>query len=207
MIGIGITTTPKRGHIFDLCFKQIMKHTKGATITAHNDTEGKGVAYSKNQCLKILKDCDKIFLFDDDCFPIKDGWDQIFTGHHQMYLGNWGKIKQSATIDGITFFNNCAGVLMYLSKEAVEKVGAFNEAFGRYGLEHAEYSERVNKEMLTGGKFQSPSNAKEFIHSLDYDGPFEGIEVVPNLTAKEGNECISFAQKQWVKEPVIYRPL
>ncbi len=144
MTGIGITTTPKRKHLLDLCISQIAKHTGKHILFVHDDTEGKGVAYSKNQCLRALKDCDKIFLFDDDCFPIKDGWDEIFQGNHQTYLNNWGRIKQIKQIDHKVYYNNCAGVLMYMSKQAVETVGAFNENFCKYGFEHADYSNRIH---------------------------------------------------------------
>src|SRR3990170_895365 len=100
-IGIAITTTPNRKDFLELCLSQIEKHTKRYNLFVHNDTEGKGVAYSKNECLKAVKHYDHIFLLDDDCFPIADGWTDHFIKWntlnaigHLMYLGNWGQIKR-----------------------------------------------------------------------------------------------------------------
>lgn len=211
MTGIGITTTPKRKHLLDLCLKQIGKHTpQRHQLFVHNDIEGKGVAYSKNECLRALQNCEHIFLFDDDCFPIADGWAEAFYNHgyrHLMYLCNWGQIKRIGNINGVEYFNNCAGVFMYLHKSCVEKVGAFNEKFGRYGFEHADYSIRVHKSGITPQAFMCPAHAYKYIHSLDYDGPFEGIEATPNLTITEVEEAKAKAIQHFSNNPEIYIPL
>ena len=37
-----------------------------------------GIAAGKNKCLEELKPFDYIFLFDDDCWPIKSGWEKLY---------------------------------------------------------------------------------------------------------------------------------
>jgi len=79
---------------------------------------------------------DYIFLFDDDCFPIKKGWVEYFirqhklTGeHHFLYLKETGTIKKINTVDGIGWFDNCGGCFMFLTKEVIEKVGGFSKEY------------------------------------------------------------------------------
>jgi glycosyltransferase involved in cell wall biosynthesis len=57
-----------------------------------------GIAKSKNKCLELLEKCDHIFLFDDDFYPIKEGWEQIYidtaqqTGiHHLCFTFDFGQ--------------------------------------------------------------------------------------------------------------------
>lgn len=223
-IGIGITTTPKRKHLLELCIRQIEKHSPFRyQLFVHDDTEGKGVAFSKNECLRALQNCEHIFLLDDDVVIKADGWEKIFTDSpikHLMYLDNWGIIKQNSTLnfyyadDGreprvLNFYsyNNCAGVLMYMKKEVVERIGAFNESFGRYGFEHVDYSLRIHKYFNTEHPFLSPVHASQCIHSLDYDGPFENIEAVPNLSVEEIQLAKAKAIQHFSENPEIYIPL
>jgi hypothetical protein len=73
-IGIGITSTPSRPAHLQLCLSQMNKHMpKDAMLFVAHDTNKMGVAHQKNKCLEALNECDYVFLFDDDCFPIEDG--------------------------------------------------------------------------------------------------------------------------------------
>jgi glycosyltransferase involved in cell wall biosynthesis len=76
-IGIGVSTY-KRPECLAKCLEQIKKHTDMNNVTlviaTDTDQDRKGIAYRKNECLRALQHCDHIFLFDDDCWPIKDGW-------------------------------------------------------------------------------------------------------------------------------------
>ena len=186
-IGIGVTTYKRVKH-FELFSEQVEKYTSkdsGITYAVALDTLGerKGIAYRKNECLRALKDCDYIFLFDDDCFPIKEGWANFFINahkasgqHHFLYLketptikkiSNWTNFVKNETY--INIYNNCGGAFMFLTKEAIEKVGAFDERFGLYGFEHAQYSDRIHLAGLTPmGKYLSPAGAGEYIYAMDY---------------------------------------
>lgn len=195
-IGIGVCTYNRPKHI-DLWLIQLnntwgRKETFGLlpyenkSIAIGDDTkifiaddsqDRKGIAYRKNECLKALKDCDYIFLFDEDCFPIKDGWADFFINahkesgqHHFMYLKETPNIKGIKTVGNIKEYNNCAGCMMFLTKEVIEKVGGYNSAYGFYGFEHAGYSDRIHSAGLTPlGKYTCPIGAGEYIYSLDLD--------------------------------------
>lgn len=82
-IGIGITTR-HRPTIFAKTLSQIKKfqppNSKIVVVddSDDNDKERLGIARAKNKCLAQLKDCDHIFLFDDDLYPIKEGWAEFY---------------------------------------------------------------------------------------------------------------------------------
>jgi glycosyltransferase involved in cell wall biosynthesis len=90
-IGIGITTR-NRNELLRRCVDSILLHTLSPhTLVIVDDasqepvveprakvirhSQRKGIACSKNDCLRALRDCDHIFLFDDDCWPIREGWE------------------------------------------------------------------------------------------------------------------------------------
>ena len=55
----------------------------------HRFKENVGIAKAKNKCLEMLDDCEHIFLFDDDFYPIVDNWWEPYicsTEPHLMYI-------------------------------------------------------------------------------------------------------------------------
>lgn len=195
-VGIGITTY-KRPIIVELCVSQIEKHTRQPfKLFVSDDTKTeRGVAYNKNLCLDALKGSKHIFLFDDDCFPISDDWVDFFTRskiNHLLYLEN-----RHRKISGSQNYLIAGGVFLYISKEAFETVGYFNNAYGRYGYEHSAYSQRIYKSGLIPHPFISLDGTNEKLFSFDYENkPFNGICSTPNFSDSEKmkltqvNECI-----------------
>jgi len=170
-IGVGLTTTPNRKHLADEWLINFRKHTKEPYhLHIHEDINYRGVAYSKNENLKALKDCDYIFLFDDDCFPIHDDWVNFFTSsgeHHALFLNdshNFIYWKRN-----VGYYRDCGGVFMMLTKEVVAKVGAFGN-YGSYGFEHCGYSHRVYKARFTNAPYQMIRNTDRYLRALDYEG-------------------------------------
>ena len=172
MIGIGLTTY-QRPEMLAKCLEHIRKHTiceYKLHIAIDTDEDRKGVAARKNECLRALKDCDHIFLFDDDCYPIKDGWIDFFINsgqEHLLFLND--RLHNFTHQKGIVkYYKDCGGVFMYMTKQAVERVGAFNEHFLMYGFEHADYSIRI----LRGhGKYPMLRETEQYLYSEDYSNP------------------------------------
>lgn len=184
-IGIGITTF-RRQIIVNRCLTHILQFTNigdssigreiiiSVVADSEHPSERMGVAKAKNKCLNTLKDCDHVFLFDDDCWPIKTGWMELFieSGEdHLVYCHNSihelfesRPAKGSGTID---LYSSCGGVMLYMTKSAINKVGAMNESFGLYGFEHAEYSMRILQE----NNFPSIRGANQYLYSSDYEDP------------------------------------
>lgn len=204
LIGIGYTTY-RRPDLMQQAYESLLKHTFDVTteyvdggvnttlipkdnneyliyIAEDTDTDRKGVAARKNECLRALKDCDYVFLFDDDCFPIKDGWADLFVYFHKMggvnhllYLKDEHKkvseINCGFVFDGICkidIYQDCGGVFMFLSKDAIKKVGAFDEKFTPYGFEHCDYSRRI---LGNHGKYPCLAETDKYIFAHDYSTP------------------------------------
>lgn len=180
-----------------------MKFTTNYELFIYNDSELRGVAYSKNKCLENLKDCDHIFLFDDDCFPIANGWANVFIdasnrsgNQHFSYLTETSSIKKIKSDDIVSVYNNAAGCLMYFTKHCVKQIGGYNEKFGRYGFEHAELSNRIFKKELTAAKNICPTGADIFIYSMDLNTWLDvPLAHTPTLTTDEMQEALKHSRK------------
>lgn len=199
MIGIGVTSY-KRPAILKLWWEQYNKYPARSSddqvkIFVAEDHPRKGIAYRKNECLRNLYDCEHIFLFDDDCHPIKDGWAEFYIEaaqrneqQHLLYLKEIGIIRKIQ--DGeIEVFDNCGGVMMYMTNEVLHRVGSFDTSFGIYGFEHADYSLRCHRAEMCGNPYQSPKGAGDYLRALDWDNPervpfmssmSEEIDKIPN---------------------------
>jgi len=103
-IGIGITTH-NRNQLVASTLAKIQSVSPGAKIVIVDDAsqprvriEGAniyrfsnnvGIARAKNKCLELLRDCEHIFLFDDDTWPTTNGWYIPYVASrepHLMYL-------------------------------------------------------------------------------------------------------------------------
>ena len=226
-IGIGLTRYGRPEH-FKL-FKRQLEATKytGAFHVADDSENRMGIAYRKNECLRALRDCDYIFLYDDDTFPIKAGWVDFFIAahkasgqHHFLYLKETPTIKNIKTERtamnppkfDINIYNNCGGAFMFLTKEVIEKVGAFSSQFGYYGFEHADYSDRIHEAGLTPmGKYLCPAGAGEYIYALDYDNHLsfnKDVDHKPSMPIAETIKHINKAREVYLqKDKTIFLPL
>jgi GT2 family glycosyltransferase len=175
MIGIAITTTPNRKDSLDECLTNIKKNTIGQyELFVHNDINFKGVAYSKNVCLHemfVNNNCEQVYLFDDDCFPIKRGWNNFLPTRHFLLL-NETLHKQTSTVTIGSFwykvFLECGGVFMSVSKKDFQTVGYFNPKYIGYGYEHAGYSQRICRAGLNPFPYLMPTNLDKFLFAHDY---------------------------------------
>lgn len=174
-IGVGITTY-NRPEMLKKCLEHIKKHTFNDNVTiyvADDSNERKGVAYRKNECLRALKDCDYVFLFDDDCYPIKDGWVEFFiqgikpSGYTHFLFMNDKFHRKQGRYNNRDVYNDCGGVFMFLTKKDIEKAGAFNEEFGLWGFEHADYSRRISPSC----PYQMLVGTEDYLYAEDYSNP------------------------------------
>lgn len=200
-VGIGITTYKRPAHL-KVCVDQIRKHTKEFDLFIYDDAKDrKGIAYGKNQCIYKLRDHDHIFLFDDDCFPISDEWVEFFTGSRVKYSSFMNETYEPRYFhDNLIGYDNSSGVLVYITKEVVEKVGYYNPAYGIYGFEHAGYSHRVWKAGLTRFKFQGLKDTDKHICALDFNGGGWGLDHKRSLPDDEREEEVRKNDKIYLQE-------
>jgi glycosyltransferase involved in cell wall biosynthesis len=144
-----------------------------------------GVSANKNRILSRLKDNDLIFIFEDDIKVRKGGFIELFltaikeTGmQHYNYIRLDHRTEMYALSRtnslNIGFFSKNTAQLMVFTKEVVEKVGAFNPKFGKYGFEHSDYTRRCK-----GAGFCIPPHHDIHPHILDLDMYIEEMNIEP----------------------------
>jgi hypothetical protein len=217
MIGIGISTFEREDCLSNL-LESIYKYTDMSNVKLYIARDlienRKGVAKIKNECLKEIKDCEHIFLLDDDVKIIKDGWIDFFINsgeEHLLFLNKaihnkrmveiglyeGGELKYTKEV-----YSDCGGVFMYMTKQVIERVGAFNEKFGLYGFEHAEYSIRILGEH---GEYPMLKGTEEYLYAEDYSNPNHKS----SIGDEEKQKHIKNNWDKFFKEPIrnIYLPL
>lgn len=136
-----------------------------------------GIAKAKNMCFELLQGCDEIFLFDEDCWPIVKDWHLPYIKSDQPHLsftfdklinGRQNGNRVVLNSDGLVSFGNPCGCMLYFNKICLEKVGGFDEGFGRYGYDHVNLSVRIFNAGLTKARFLDVPNSLNLFHSMDY---------------------------------------
>lgn len=207
-IGIGITTNG-RAHLLKALMDSIHRHTKmeGVKVYVADDSKDRvGVAKKKNECLWHLRDCEHVFLLDDDVEVKKDSWPDFFIEsgrEHLLFLKDTHRpIGRKGACD---FYQDCGGVFMYMTKKCIDTVGAFNEKFGIYGFEHAEYSQRVCMAGLTESPYPCMRRTGEYIMAHDYSTQNH----MSSITYEEKMTYIKINYPKFFNEPIkdIYIPI
>jgi hypothetical protein len=169
-IGIGVTSTNS-----DWYKRLDLVRPKNSIFRCNSDQIS--IAKDKNSLIKFFydNDCQYIFLFDDDTFPIKEGWADFFinaskkTGieHFVLCHPDHNKLIQNGrTIDT---YQTGTGCFIFLTRNVIEKVGYINAAYVKYGYEHAGYSWRIHRAGFTPSWYVSVNGWEDYIYSWDLD--------------------------------------
>lgn len=209
-IGVGITTR-NRSEVLDAClrhFDQFSTIVDRLVVVDDNSEETHrerlttalthvsiphvlrssdkrlGISKAKNACLAALQDCDHVFLFDDDAWPQKEGWEEYWIKcskvnkiGHSMWLCDYPGlntvIRKTGTVGSgtteMSVFNNCLGVALYFSRNCLQALGGYDtSAENVYGYEHAQMSTRAKQAGFTyNNNYVAPSNCAEYVYSID----------------------------------------
>jgi len=196
-------TTRNRPEIFDVCMAHFKEYLpEGSTFLVLDDnsdhafanrneqiarsygfnrnyqysTQRLGIAKAKNECFRRTADHDYWFLFDDDCFPVKEGWADLYIDksienkcHHMLWNAHAGPYVPIGETNGIREFNAPLGVMLFVTGKALATVGGMNEDFGIYGNEHIKYTHRMHSAGMTNGFgcICSPAKCDEYIYAYD----------------------------------------
>lgn len=227
-IGIGITVH-NRNETAKHTIEQIRKYApKDAKIVVVDDAsripfEGAdfrfdvnvGIARAKNKCFELLDDCDYIFLFDDDCYPVDFGWEKPYIESGVNHLSftfdrlangkqNGNKIVEHYGL--LNVFNNPCGCMLFFTRKCLELVGGFNPLYKVYGYEHVDLSVRIHNAGLTECKFMDVWHSLTLFHSLDYHS-----EITSSVGALRGTyvrqNAALYKQSQLSKEYIPYKPM
>lgn len=191
-IGIGITSH-NRNDLVARTAAKIKQLTPNAKIVIVDDASTKpvnipgfnvyrfnenvGIARAKNKCLELLSDCDHIFLFDDDTYPIAADWYKPYVDspeHHLMYLfTSWASgvpVGDDAIIfkdDEHTAHSHARGCMMYVDSKALATVGGMDVRYGKAMNEHLDWSIRMHNAGLSTFRYMDVVDSEQLIYSMD----------------------------------------
>lgn len=188
-IGVGITTH-NRYETFTQTLEKIEQLTPGAKIVVVDDASRKkvpnatfrfdhqvGIARAKNKCLELLEDCEHIFLFDDDCYPLKEDWWRPYAESPEPHLmrifedlAGRQKIGDSVCLyrdsDHVAY-SHPRGMMLYVHRCVLDTVGGMDPGFGLWGWEHCDWSNRIHSAGMTSWRFADVASGGELIYSMD----------------------------------------
>lgn len=191
-IGIGITTHNRQALAASTLAK-IQAATPGARIVVVDDAsqprvripgaevyrfeKNVGIARAKNKCLELLADCDHIFLFDDDTYPLAPGWTEPYVTspeHHLMYLFEAWASGTPVGDDAIVYtdarhtaHHHARGCMLYVDRLVLDTVGGMDVRFGMAMNEHLDWSMRIHNAGLTTFRYMDVLGSEQLIYSMD----------------------------------------
>lgn len=210
-------TKPKVGiGVITMGLRKLKDYRTGEHLFyVYTDTERKGVAHARNECLHHLYEqgCDYIFVFDDDCYPTNDGWIDYYvdqmeqSGLHFFTLPESFKNPLRCVKEEIGFWDGTLCQFAMYSRTLIENVGYYNNAYDRYGHEDSAYMWRVRRSGLNGpiDGLPSPIRTLAYIHSEDVYGenPESNISAEDKQTYIEKNREI---YEKEINSDQIYYP-
>lgn len=199
-VGVGVITMGVRPI-------QDYKLAPGSFLHVYTDIDRKGPAHARNQVLKALSDdgCDVFFVFDDDCYPTRHGWEAYFleqhqkTGIHLFGLPDIFNAGMNGADGEVIYWNGMLVQFAMYTRKLLQEVGFYNTRYSRYGHEDTGYTFRALRSGLAGNKsgFPSPIRTLGFIHSQDVYGEAS----LQNLTQEEKGALIK------INEPILQAEL
>lgn len=149
----------------------------GVQLIRHEISQG--IVTSKNTSLSALMEagCEHLFLWDDDAWPIADGWHLPYIESpepHLAYqfldLAGRNKLNDIAVLysdEKHVAYTGQRGVMLYYHRIAIEKVGGFDPVYGRGMYEHSDLALRIHNAGLTTWAYADVVGSEKMIHSLD----------------------------------------
>jgi glycosyltransferase involved in cell wall biosynthesis len=191
-IGVGITTHNRQALAASTLAK-IQAATPGARIVVVDDAsqprvripgaevyrfdKNVGIARAKNKCLELLADCDHIFLFDDDTYPLAPGWTEPYVTspeHHLMYLFEAWASGTPVGDDAVIYKDashrahvHARGCMLYVDRLVLDTVGGMDVRFGMAMNEHLDWSMRIHNAGLTTFRYMDVLGSEQLIYSMD----------------------------------------
>jgi len=161
-----------------------------------------GIPAAKNKCLELAK-YDHIFLFDDDTYPIADGWHDYYinSGKEHLCFTFLNAFKRKEGFKYHTLGNGC---MLYVTRKCIDTIGGFDWSYGLGKYEHVDFSRRIHNAELTESIFMDVDNSKELLYCMD-----QKKEIQRSFTSREMTNLLSsggkhFRQNRLSKEYINY---
>jgi hypothetical protein len=198
VIGVAITTRNRRD-VLDRSRKEHLKYLPpGAKLVIVDDAstelvpgadyrfeQNAGIARAKNKCLELLAaaGCEHLFLFDDDAYPIADGWWQPYVDSPEPHLMAIYDRLQGKPVDVEALYRDeqhvayhaTRGYMLYVERRVLDVVGGMDPRFGKWGWEHVSWSDRIHAAGLTTWRYADVAGSGELIHAMDQHGEVDTV--------------------------------
>jgi hypothetical protein len=186
MIGIGITTCGRRDvlnytleyhrkflpdsakiFISEDCSESGGELVRGVHYYTYHHSK-LGIGANKNHLFDVMKGCDHIFQFDDDCYPIKEGWHLKFLHAHRVHpkqkviLYMSGEHERLAEYEKLDKYIRSSGVFQSMTKPF--------KAPNLTWLMDITWYRNMKKYGLIPMGFVTIKNASDYLRAFDIDG-------------------------------------
>lgn len=198
-IGIGITFR-NRLETLNHTVRQIQKYLPpfASIVTVDDCSEGDiiqgssfrfdknvGLSVAKNKLLSLLDDCDYLFIFDEDTFPIQKGW-------HIPYIES-GLNHACFTFDrkiidvksNYIEFEKPNGCMLFFTRKAIQTVGGWDTDFKGFGYEHVNFSDRIFNNGLTPARYIDVHNSSMYFKLANVRSTFSQEERIRTIPINE----------------------
>lgn len=205
MISICITTR-NRPESFSIVLDRIKQHTKceyqlvivdDASEIRYCDASYRfekrsGIPSVKNKSLELAK-YDHIFLFDDDTYPIVDGWYLPYINSGKEHLCYTFLAKHKVK-DGFKYHVLGNGCMLYVTRKCIDTIGGFDWNYGLGKYEHVDFSRRIHNAGLTESVFMDIENSQELLYCMD-----QKKEVERSFSREEMRTLLKSGEKHFQK--------
>lgn len=195
-VGIGVPTVGRRA----ISAGYLRHATRPTLMQVQLDNDRRGPGWARNQCIAKLYDagCDLIVLMDDDCYPIRSGWQDYLAagvaeyGVHVVTLENTHHLERQRVVNGeLLVTTSTVGCFTALTRHAVDVIGYYSAAFSGYGFEDVHFQRRVARSGINGTNWQvSLVHLSDYIRSEDLVKPDIPTEYA-NMTRAEKDTSIA----------------
>lgn len=205
-IGIGVTTVPERDAIFQASHIRLNRFRPSVEIilVVNVDKSHEGIPASKNKCLNYLheNECDHIFLFDDDTFPIADDWWRPYVESKEPHLMYQFKLpgrgpKDMTELyrdDKTVAYSHTRGAMLYVERRVLDVVGGMDTDYGLGMYEHTDWTNRIHNAGLTTHRAMDVPGSDKLLYCFDQDSAVES-----SIKELRGNHKL-YVKNRWSKE-------
>jgi GT2 family glycosyltransferase len=142
-----------------------------------NNKDRIGIAGNTNRLLRCLERFKYKLILNDDVEVLSKGWEQVYisimkeTGYHHFCMrqpGVYGASRKDGRISTVkdlevqTVTSKPHGAVLALDDVAFDKVGYFDESYGKYGIEHVDWSNRVSLSGIQPAGFHDVVGTEKF---------------------------------------------
>lgn len=204
-IGIAVATVGTR----DLAPSLTELMDKDSVLTIQYDRERQGVARTRNRALRTLLQmgCTDVILLDDDVVPLVKSWDRRIVNTarvHGVGVMGYPDPRDASRVSedrGMDWWQFCIGCMLYISAEAVEKLGYFGQ-YRQYGHEDIGYLARARMAGLSGAVNYgdaTPTEIAQWLRALDIY-PTDGFDQEVYTTHAEKKAGAEKGRAQFERE-------